>query len=97
MTLLHLLLHLPPHLRLHLLLHLLPHLLLHLLLQLLSLLLHLLPLSLLPLRQLLSLPLLQAQVDLKGISNLLLRASTRQTGCPGSVQLVVLRLYICPV
>jgi hypothetical protein len=84
-------LHLLPHLPLHLPLHLQLHLLLHLLL------LHLQPLSLLPLRQPLSLPLLQAQVDLKGISNLLLRASTRQTGCPGSVQLVVLRLYICPV
>jgi hypothetical protein len=94
-------LHLLPHLPLHLPLHLQLHLLLHLLLlhlQPLSLLpLHLQPLSLLPLRQPLSLPLLQAQVDLKGISNLLLRASTRQTGCPGSVQLVVLRLYICPV
>jgi hypothetical protein len=93
---LHLLPHLPLHLPLHLQLHLLLHLLLHL--QPLSLLpLHLQPLSLLPLRQPLSLPLLQAQVDLKGISNLLLRASTRQTGCLGSVQLVVLRLYICPV
>jgi hypothetical protein len=88
---LHLLPHLPLHLPLHLQLHLLLHLLLHL--QPLSL----LPLHLLPLRQPLSLPLLQAQVDLKGISNLLLRASTRQTGCLGSVQLVVLRLYICPV
>jgi hypothetical protein len=87
--LLHLPLHLPPHLLLHLPLHLLLHLPLHLLLH--------LPLLNLLLLNLLLLPQPQAQVDLKGMSNLLLRASTRQTGCLGSAQLVVLRLYICPV